>query len=326
MNTQHIHKMHGAQISPHPTAALDLWDEDLAESNTRRLLIQIEEALDGRIRPNTLPKAPTHLIEAMRYSLLAGGKRLRALLVLESAAVCSDDTAEFVLPIACAVEMIHACSLMLDDLPVMDNALLRRGRTANHLVFGTPTTMLAALSLLTLGLETIVGMASDERVGPRRAASAVAEVARAIGAEGMAGGQELDLTGSNRVIKCDELVNIHQMKTAAFFTSSVRLGAILTGASEQELRALTEYGERLGTAFQIQDDILDVTGSVAETGKSEKNDMQNCKVTFATLHGIEDAAKQARLEVDAAIDAVALFGNRARRLRRWAQDVVLRKQ
>lgn len=299
-------------------------DEIQSDRKALQLRRRIEEALDKCLDPANFPEAPSHLVDAMRYSLLAGGKRLRARILLEASALCGNDMWESALPAACAVEMIHACSLILDDLPDMDNSPLRRGRPANHLVFGASTAILASLSLLNLAMETVAGLAHDARVGPDRSARATIELARSVGARGMSGGQELDLAGSNKSLPMVELLKIHQLKTSAFLTACARVGAILAGAGDRQLEALTIYGAHLGLAFQIHDDILDVSGTTAELGKPASIDAQNHKATFATLHGLEQATQLERQEVEAAVDAVALFGNRASNLRKLAHAAVNR--
>ncbi|MBI4556232.1 MAG: polyprenyl synthetase family protein, partial [Candidatus Hydrogenedentes bacterium] len=195
--------------------------------------------------------APRTLRDAMRYSLFAGGKRLRPALVLGTAeAICGDDTVA--LPAACAIEMVHTYSLIHDDLPSMDNDDLRRGKPTSHKVYGEAMAILAGDALLTMAFDIAAQTGH---------ASIVREIAQAAGAEGMAGGQVLDLESEDKRLTLEELQRLHACKTGALIRVAVRCGAILAGADAGELEVLTRYGEHIGLAFQIADDILNVTGS-----------------------------------------------------------------
>ncbi len=246
---------------------------------------------------------PSTLAAAMEYSLLAGGKRLRPVLCISCARLCGGD-AEAVLPFASAVECIHSYSLVHDDLPAMDNDDLRRGKPTNHKVFGEAAAILAGDALLT---EAFVFMASTplpaEHVLP-----ALAEAARAAGAEGMVGGQMLDMeyTGADG-IDIGRLAAMHAMKTGALLRASCVCGGLLAGADGSALAALSRYGTALGAAFQIVDDILDVTGTEAEIGKPVGSDAARGKPTYPSLLGLERSREQALEQSRRAHDALEMF-------------------
>jgi len=251
------------------------------------------------------------LRESMAYSLMAGGKRLRPILLMAAADAVGVDGTRF-LPVACALEMIHTYSLIHDDLPAMDNDELRRGKPTNHVVYGEGTAILAGDALLTLAFTVIL---RQKDVSAEALLRVVDEISRAAGAEGMVGGQMLDLEAENRQISIDELRRVHMGKTGALFCAAIRSGAILAGAKEEELAALTLYAERFGLAFQITDDILDVTGDEAAIGKPVGSDVRNEKATYVTLTSLEEAKKLAEAAVSEAVEALAVFGERAAFLR-----------
>jgi geranylgeranyl diphosphate synthase type II len=258
---------------------------------------------------NGVPKV---LWEAMEYSLFAGGKRLRPGLVLGAAElVCGDDSAA--VPAACAVEMIHTYSLIHDDLPAMDDDDLRRGKPTSHRVYGEATAILAGDALLTMAFD-IAAQTQNARV--------VSELARAAGVEGMAGGQVLDLESTDKSLSLDDVRRLHELKTGALMRASVRTGAILAGASDEQLEALTRYGQRVGLAFQIADDILDVVGSEKALGKPVGSDAAKQKATYPALVGLERAQELAVEAADAAIDTLDLFGQEADTFRGVARFIV----
>ena len=261
-----------------------------------------------------LKKVPAYdetLEKAMEYSLMAGGKRLRPVLLMAAADAVGKDGAAF-LTTGCAIEMIHTYSLIHDDLPAMDNDDYRRGKPTNHKVFGDGIAVLAGDALLTLAFEV---MLRQEGAAPETLVTVVSEMSRAAGPYGMVGGQVLDLEGEGRRLDLAALRKIHMGKTGALFCAAIRSGAILAGAKEEELAALTLYAERFGLAFQITDDILDVTGDEAAIGKPVGSDVRNEKATYVTLTSLEEAKKLAEDAVEEAVAALDIFGERAAFLR-----------
>lgn len=278
----------------------------------REKAAKTEAALDRCFA--ALDLAPPSLLEAMRYSLFAGGKRLRPALALGAAEMISgDDSAA--LPAACALEMIHTYSLMHDDLPAMDNDDFRRGRPTAHKAFGEATAILAGDALLTLAFE-VMSESGNIRV--------IREIALAAGACGMAGGQQLDIEAEGRSIGLDDLRRIHALKTGALIRVSVRAGALLAGAQKDVLDALSAYGEALGLAFQIADDILNVTSTEAALGKPVGSDADRDKSTYPAIMGIEGARALAEEAVSTAVAALERFGAEADIFRALARFVVER--
>ena len=272
-----------------------------------------------------LKKVPAYdetLEKAMEYSLMAGGKRLRPVLLMAAADAVGKDGAAF-LTTGCAIEMIHTYSLIHDDLPAMDNDDYRRGKPTNHKVFGDGIAVLAGDALLTLAFEVIL---RQEGAAPETLVTVVSEMSRAAGPYGMVGGQVLDLEGEGRRLDLAALRKIHMGKTGALFCAAIRSGAILAGAKEEELAALTLYAERFGLAFQITDDILDVTGDEAAIGKPVGSDVRNEKATYVTLTSLEEAKKLAGDAVDEAVAALDIFGERAAFLRDLALFLLGRKK
>ena len=272
-----------------------------------------------------LKKVPAYdetLEKAMEYSLMAGGKRLRPVLLMAAADAVGKDGTAF-LTTGCAIEMIHTYSLIHDDLPAMDNDDYRRGKPTNHKVFGDGIAVLAGDALLTLAFEV---MLRQEGAAPETIVTVVSEMSRAAGPYGMVGGQVLDLEGEGRRLDLAALRKIHMGKTGALFCAAIRSGAILAGAKEEELAALTLYAERFGLAFQITDDILDVTGDEAAIGKPVGSDVRNEKATYVTLTSLEEAKKLAEDAVDEAVAALDIFGERAAFLRDLALFLLGRKK
>jgi len=288
-----------------------------------------DRALDGYTargnagRPGcpNLAGIPPLLLEAMRYSLLAGGKRLRPVLVF-AAAELFGATPQQVMPAACALEMIHTYSLIHDDLPCMDDDDLRRGRPTNHKVYGEAMATLAGDALQTMAFEMMALQADVEGVTPSSALRAAKELAVASGAAGMVGGQVLDLSWESREPALEDLREIHRLKTGALFQAALRMGAVLAGATEADLARLDQYADHFGLAFQIQDDILDVIGDAVKTGKGVGRDMRHQKSTYVRLFGVDGATQMARNEVAAAIAALAPFGDRAQALTALVEFVV----
>lgn len=265
---------------------------------------------------------PETLHRAMRYSLFAGGKRIRPLLAIAAADTVSDAPAG-IESAACALEMIHTYSLIHDDLPALDNDDLRRGRPTCHKVFGEAMAILAGDALLTLAFEVLAKL---DGVGAERRIDMVRELATASGtAGGMIGGQVNDLEGEGKFPTAELLDSIHRAKTGALLRASVRLGAIHAGADAAQLAALTKFGEHIGLAFQIVDDILDVEQSSEALGKTAGKDAAQHKVTFPAVYGVEESRRMAEEERLAAHLALNSFDDRGTRLRELADLIVQRK-
>jgi|UniRef100_A0A7V6A1U5 geranylgeranyl diphosphate synthase type II len=264
------------------------------------------------------------VVEAMRYSLFAGGKRLRPILCLAGAEAVGGDVSE-ALPVACALEMIHTYSLIHDDLPAMDDDDLRRGQPTCHKKFDEATAILAGDGLLTEAFRIIADAAP--RFAGREAVllEVLGLLAQAAGYQGMVGGQMLDLMAEGRTITQKELETVHRLKTGALLTAAVRSGALVGGGSRQEVTLLTSYGEKFGLAFQITDDILDVEGDAAEMGKAVGTDAKRQKATYPSLLGPEQAKTWARKIVEAAVADLAPLGERAVPLQELARYLLVRR-
>ncbi|HHY92700.1 MAG TPA: polyprenyl synthetase family protein [Firmicutes bacterium] len=294
--------------------------------NLRAYLIErarwIEEALSTYVP--ALPQPAKQLEEAMRYSLFAGGKRLRPILVLASTEAVGA-APERALPAACALEFIHTYSLIHDDLPAMDDDDWRRGRLTNHKVFGEAQAILAGDALLTEAFHILTVGRYPAEVSCRQILTAIAEIAVAAGPEGMVGGQSADIAAQGKTDGSrDTLTYIHTHKTGALLRASVRVGAILGGAQPADLDSLTVYGEKLGLAFQISDDILDATGDPQILGKPVKNDAAKKKLTFVTLYGLDEAKSEAARLAYEAETALCHLGAGADPLRELARFTVER--
>ena len=273
---------------------------------------RVDAALEACLA--TWENVPERLEETVRYTLFAGGKRLRPALTLATAELISgDDTSA--LPAACALEMIHTYSLIHDDLPSMDDDDLRRGKPSCHKVYGEALAILAGDALLTMAFDALA-----ETENP----TVIREVARAAGAGGMVAGQVLDLQSEGQRIEADELQRIHELKTGALIRASVRTGAILADADTESLARLTDYAEHIGLAFQIADDVLDVAGQESATGKPVGSDEAKEKATYPSLMGLDGAKGLAAKEIDAALAALEPFGAEATPLRELARFIVER--
>ncbi|WP_074670293.1 polyprenyl synthetase family protein [Selenomonas ruminantium] len=262
------------------------------------------------------------LCESMKYSLMAGGKRLRPILVMAAADAVGAKGTDY-LTTGCAMEMIHTYSLIHDDLPAMDDDDYRRGKLTNHKVYGAGMATLAGDALLTLAFEVMLrqqGVSADTLV------QVVREISTAAGPDGMVGGQALDMESEDKQISMETMKNIHLGKTGALFRAAIRSGAILGGASEEALAALTLYADNFGLAFQITDDILDVIGDESVIGKPVGSDEKNHKSTYVTLTSLEEAQKLAQDAVDTAIDALKIFGGEADFLRELVAYLVKRNK
>jgi geranylgeranyl diphosphate synthase type II len=279
----------------------------------------IETALDRFLPPVDAP--PQTLHESIRYSMLAPGKRLRPTLVL-AAAEAVGGHADAVMPTACALECIHVFSLIHDDLPCMDNDDYRRGRLTNHKVYGEAMALLAGDALLALAFQLIAGNAAS--VPAERVLPTLCLIAEASGTWGMVGGQVVDMESQGQEVTPDTLRFIHAHKTGALLTVSVVAGAMLAGADAAQLEALRAYGNHIGLAFQIADDILDVTGDEAKIGKPVGSDEERDKATYPKLFGLEESRRRAHAEVEGALSALADLDARAEPLRGIARYIVER--
>jgi geranylgeranyl diphosphate synthase type II len=286
---------------------------------------------------------PSLLHEAMRYSLFAGGKRIRPILALSAYEACGRDPKN-IIPYASALELIHTYSLIHDDLPSMDNDDLRRGKSTSHKVFGEAIAILAGDALLTeaflmltnnslspslskegdRGVRGGKGRLHDE-IKSSSLLKAIREVALSSGVHGMVGGQAMDILSENSKPERDTLTFIHTHKTASLITASVRMGGILADSDINTLKALTKYGERIGLAFQITDDILNVEGNTEELGKAAGSDAKMKKMTYPAFYGIEKSRQEAENLVAGAIDALALFPSVADPLRAIARYLIQRR-
>ena len=265
-----------------------------------------DKELVERALGNLFRGCPPHadLYDAMNYSLLAGGKRIRPVLTLECCRLCGGtDTAA--LSLACAVEMIHTYSLIHDDLPCMDNDELRRGKPTCHMAYGEATAVLAGDGLLTAAFETALG--AGAYLPAERVAAALAVLADAAGPAGMVGGQALDMAGEGRALTLADVEELQKLKTGALISAAAELGVIAGGGGETERAAVRTYAQKLGLAFQIRDDMLDVEGDQDSLGKPIGSDVSSEKTTFVTLKGLEECARLVERLTDEAIDALSGF-------------------
>jgi geranylgeranyl diphosphate synthase type II len=276
--------------------------------------------VDGRL-PELLPPAgarPEPVHQAMRYALTGAGKRVRPALTLAVADLCGARSGP-VLDLACAVEMVHACSLVLDDLPSMDDAALRRGRPTVHRVFGESVALLAALALLNRAYALVAEAAHRLSLRRYTTEDVVHHLAAAIGSDGLIGGQALDLLTRPEEMSLDVLEYIHSHKTGALFMAAGELGAMAADARRRDLEVIARYAKNLGLAFQISDDLLDVLGTPEETGKDTGKD--ETKVTFVKLLGVAGAQALAAELLGFAVDSLAPLGRKADTLRELARFV-----
>jgi geranylgeranyl diphosphate synthase, type II len=299
---------------PHPTSASmkppAFFEEDR---------LAVDAALEQLLPPDSVLPASIH--QAMRYSVFAGGKRIRPILCLETARIFAPDVAAALHP-ACAIEMIHTYSLIHDDLPALDNDDLRRGKPTCHKKFGEATAILAGDALLTLAFETI----ASTPVEPAHCVAIVKEVASAAGTvNGMVGGQVADLEAEGHRIAPEMLEYIHKSKTAALIRASVTAGALCAGAGAEDVARLRRFGEAIGWAFQVTDDILDVEESSAALGKTAGKDIAQQKATYPAIHGLQRSHEIAHQLANNAVAELAPYGERAGRLRQVAEFLVIRR-
>jgi geranylgeranyl diphosphate synthase type II len=287
--------------------------------NLREYQQLVDSELDRLVPSEKVAPATIH--RAMRYSLFAGGKRIRPILCLEAARAVSGTFCS-ALPAACALEMVHTYSLIHDDLPALDNDDYRRGKLTNHKVFGDAMAILAGDALLTMAFQVLAEIDTP----PDRKVRLIAELAAAAGTlGGMIGGQVADLEGEGQQPEAALLETIHRAKTGALLRASLRLGAIVAGAAGSEYEALSCYGEHIGLAFQIVDDILDVEESSAALGKTSGKDAQQHKITFPAVYGLGKSRLMAEAECARAHLVLESFGDRAAGLHELADLIVHRK-
>jgi geranylgeranyl diphosphate synthase, type II len=289
--------------------------------NERRQLV--EDALTAAVLP--AEGLFRHHLEAMRYSLFVGGKRLRPILCLAAGDTIADSatTRQKLLPVACALECIHTYSLIHDDLPAMDNDSLRRGQPTNHVLFGEAGAILAGDGLLTWAFD-LLSRPGDNQLDCSQRLAIIHSIARAAGPLGMVGGQALDIANENSEFPFAVLENIHRSKTGALITCAIHVGAIGAGASAEQSKQLVAYGDKLGLAFQIVDDLLNATSTTEALGKAAGSDSQRGKATYPAFFGIDQTRRLAREAVDEAVAALCGFDHRAEPLRALADYVYTR--
>ena len=282
----------------------------------------VDKALGSYIPEPEGPSA--ELVRAMNYSLFAGGKRLRPILCMAGAEAVGGDSSA-VLPVACALELIHTYSLIHDDLPAMDNDDMRRGKPTSHRVFGEALAILAGDALLTEAFHIMAGTDPDERLENAVFKEVMSLIAIAAGFQGMVGGQSLDIRMEGKNVDSSTVDFIHTRKTGALISASVSSGAILGGGSRIEVDALRIYGDKIGLGFQISDDILDVEGDSEEMGKSAGVDKQKGKNTYPAIYGLQRSKMILEELVEAAIDSLKQFDRGADPLRQIARYIIKRK-
>jgi geranylgeranyl diphosphate synthase type II len=279
----------------------------------------VDKAMDAYLPP--AKERPATIHEAMRYAVFAGGKRLRPVLCLAAAEACGGTTEDALAP-ACAVELMHTYSLVHDDLPAMDNDDLRRGRPTCHKVYGEGMAVLCGDALLTEAFAVLCRTPVTRRYSTR---DHIAELAETGGSRRLIGGQVMDLQGEGQKPTKSGLVRIHEAKTAALLTSSLRLGAMTANATPAKLAALTHFGRQLGLAFQVIDDILDVTQSTEVLGKTAGKDQAVDKATYPAVIGLDASRREAAKLTKAALTALDPLGGRALRLRQIAEHLLQRE-
>jgi geranylgeranyl diphosphate synthase type II len=280
---------------------------------------EVDSALD-RFLPKEKER-PSTIHSAMRYSVFAGGKRLRPILCIAAAEACGGEISN-ALPPACAVELMHTYSLVHDDLPAMDDDDLRRGRPTCHKVYGEGMAVLCGDALLTEAFIVLAKTEPTKRYGVREY---IADLAETGGSRKLIGGQVLDLEGEGKKLTKKDLVRIHESKTAALLTSSLRLGAMTANATPAKLEAITKFGYALGLAFQVIDDILDVTQSTEVLGKTAGKDQAVEKATYPSIIGLEASRKEAAKLTKQAMDSLSPLGKKADRLREIAASMLQRE-
>ena len=289
--------------------------------NEKRAIV--EEALN-RFSPR--PEGPaTDVVEAMRYSLFAGGKRLRPILCLAGASAVGGDESN-TLPVACALELIHTYSLIHDDLPAMDDDDLRRGKPTCHKVFGDAVAVLAGDGLLTEAFHLMGRGDVSGHVSPPVLLEAITMIASAAGYQGMVGGQVVDIQSAGKGVDASLVEFIHTHKTGALITASVASGALIGGGTAGQVASMKAYGQKIGLAFQIADDILDIEGDTRTLGKGVGNDARKKKITFPSILGLEKSKETQQSLIKDAVDLLESFDHRADPLREIAFYIIERKK
>ena len=279
----------------------------------------VDAALQKLLPPETAPPASIH--KAMRYSVFAGGKRVRPILCLESARIFTDDVSAALYP-GCAIEFIHTYSLIHDDLPALDNDDLRRGKPTCHKQFGEAAAILAGDALLTLAFETVAAAPVDAN----RRVKIVTEISTSAGTvNGMVGGQVADIEAEGKAVGPEMLEYIHRSKTAALIRASITAGALCAGAPDEDVARLRRFGETIGWAFQVTDDILDVEESSAALGKTAGKDIAQQKATYPSVFGLERSHQIAKELSEKAIAELDTYSSKASRLREIAEFLVYRR-
>ncbi|WP_010252615.1 polyprenyl synthetase family protein [Acetivibrio cellulolyticus] len=293
------------------------------KENQQRYADLVNAFLDNYVKENDLLEKSVY--SAMRYSLLAGGKRLRPVLALAVCELLGGDINE-VMPFACAIEMVHTYSLIHDDLPAMDNDDFRRGKLTNHKKFGEAIAILAGDGLLNLAFELMIeSTATDNCNNAVQKVKAMSYIAKSSGIHGMIAGQVIDTESENKEVAYETLEYMHKCKTGALIKAPVVSSAIICNASEEDLRSLEAYAGNLGLAFQIKDDILDVEGSTEKLGKKVGSDESNKKTTYVSLYGLEKSKQMLRETTEEAIKNIGKFGPNANFLRELAEYLIVRE-
>lgn len=282
---------------------------------------EVEKILDQALPPTTV--APKIIHESMRYSTLGGGKRLRALLAM-AACEAVGGKASHAAGLAAAVEMVHAYSLVHDDLPAMDDDELRRGKPTNHIAYGEAIAVLAGDALLTEAFAELTRMPEKHGISPQVTVRVIAELAAGAGSQGMVGGQVVDIASQDQTLDEETLSYIHRHKTGALFKAALRGGALIGGANAQQLSEITRYGENFGLAFQITDDILDEVGNAEKVGKPVQVDHRLGKQTYPRLYGLEASQEKARHCVHECHKSLEGFSEQAWLLRELASFIIER--
>ena len=292
-------------------------------NNIKELLKEQIKFTDGYLDKYLAEKNnPQNIIyKAMRYSVFAGGKRLRPILMMNTCKMCGGDVNE-VIPFACALEMIHTYSLIHDDLPCMDNDDLRRGRPSCHIKFGEANALLAGDALLT---DAFAVALSTEGVDPSNVVKAASVLSECSGSRGMIGGQVIDLKYEDKSISLDAVTEMYYLKTSMLLIAAAKIGCILGGGDRQDIAAAGTFAKKLGLAFQIRDDILDLTGTAEELGKPLGSDDKSHKSTYVSHVGLDKAQHDVNMLTAEALSQIDRFGSRSDRLREYALALCERK-
>ena len=289
------------------------------EQNTKKQFDEYINLIEQKLDEFLPVQYPQEIWESMRYSVLAGGKRLRPMLCLETCKVISGSFAQAI-PTACAIEMLHTQSLIHDDLPCMDNDDYRRGKLTNHKKFSESTAVLAGDALLSFAPQIII-QKTPKTVSNDKILKVLEEFLISAGAEKLIAGQVVDIASEGKQIDKQTLTFIHENKTAALFKLSMRTGALLAGAENEKLQAVTDYAQKIGLAFQIMDDILDVTSTLEELGKTPGKDAQENKVTYVSFYGMEASKKRVASLCQEACDILEKHGIKSDILKEIAQSI-----